>query len=214
MSEISEFIDQFGLEVDASYHEQLTMYCRSLWQYNKQLNLTRHTDLEKFVARDLVDTIEVGKLLAENEQILDVGTGGGVPGLVLKIIRPDLQISCAESVKKKAAALSHIAETANIDVSIFDCRAESLLEDFRFDAVTARAVGPLWKICTWFEGQWISMGRLLAIKGPKWPEEKKEAEERGVLSQVDVTIASEYPAPQSDWKSTILQIKAKRPSDD
>lgn len=209
MTGISDVIQQFGLDIDPSCHEQLTRYCHSVWQYNKQLNLTRHTDFEKFVTRDLMDTWQASKLLKEGEQVMDVGTGGGVPGLVLKIIRPDLHITCAESVKKKAAALASIAETSDIDVGIFDCRAESLLEDFRFDAVTARAVGPLWKICTWFEEHWISMGRLLAIKGPKWPEEKAEAEEKGVLGKVDMEVALEYPTPQTEWKSTILMLWAK-----
>lgn len=209
MESISDFIEQFGLEVDPSCHDQLTLFCHSVWQYNKRLNLTRHTDFEKFVSRDLVDTCQVAKLLKEGEHVLDVGTGGGVPGLVLKIIRPDLQIACAESVKKKALALSEIAESTKLDVEIYDCRAESLLEDFRFDAATARAVGPLWKICSWFEGHWISMGRLLAIKGPKWPEEKAVAEEKGLLTQVDMKIASEYPTPGTEWQSTILKLWAK-----
>lgn len=209
MLEISKFIERFELKIDSSCHEQLSLFCQSVWQYNKQLNLTRHTDFEKFVARDLMDSWQVSLLLKENEQVLDVGTGGGVPGLVLKIIRPDLEITCAESVKKKAAALSQIAESVQIDVDIYDSRAESILEDFRFDAVTARAVGPLWKICTWFEGHWVSMGRLLAIKGPRWPEEKAEAEERGVLGKVDMKVASEYPTPQTDWQSSILKLWAK-----
>ncbi len=209
MVEISELIERFELEIDSACHEQLSVYCHSVWQFNKQLNLTRHTDYEKFVTRDLLDSWQVSLLLKENEEVLDVGTGGGVPGLVLKVIRPDLQITCAESVKKKAAALAQIAEAAQIDVAIYDTRAESLLEDFRFDAVTARAVGPLWKICTWFEGHWVSMGRLLAIKGPKWIEEKAEAEERGVLGQVDMKVVSEYPTPQTEWQSTILKLWAK-----
>ena len=209
MSEISELIDKHNLEIAPECHQQLVTFCHSVWQYNKQLNLTRHTDYEKFVTRDLVDTWQVSRLLKENEQILDVGTGGGVPGLVLKIIRPDLRIACAESVKKKALALSEIASTANIEVEIYDCRAESLLEDFRFDATTARAVGPLWKICSWFNEHWVTMGRLLAIKGPKWPEEKTEAEEKGLLENVQVAVASQYPTPGTDWESTILKLWAK-----
>ena len=209
MSGITEVIEQYELPIEKEYHERLTIFCHSVWQYNKRLNLTRHTDFEKFVTRDLVDTVEVAKLLKPDEIVMDAGTGGGVPGLVLKIIRPDLQVTCAESVKKKAAALNEIAQTAKIDVQIFDCRAETILEDFRFDAVTARAVGPLWKICNWFNGHWISVGRLLAIKGPRWVEEKAEAETRELLQEVDMSVASEYPTPNSEWKSTILKLWAK-----
>ena len=79
MSEISELIEQHKLDIDPQCHPQLVTFCHSVWQYNKQLNLTRHTDYEKFVTRDLVDTWQVSQLLKENEQVLDVGPVGACP---------------------------------------------------------------------------------------------------------------------------------------
>ena len=80
----------------------LEQYCRLLWDWNTKINLTRHTDYQTFVARDLVDSLALAEFLEPGERVLDVGTGGGVPGIVLAIVRPDLAVSLSESVGKKA----------------------------------------------------------------------------------------------------------------
>ena len=59
---------------------QLENYCAHLWDWNRKLNLTRHTDYEKFVTRDLIDSLQLAELLKPGEAVLDVGSGGGVPG--------------------------------------------------------------------------------------------------------------------------------------
>ena len=78
------------------------------------MNLTRHTTLEKFVGRDVVDSYQLGKLLEQGERVLDVGTGGGVPGVVLAILRPDLSVSLCESTQKKARAVEAIVARAGL----------------------------------------------------------------------------------------------------
>ena len=133
-----------------------------------------------------------------------------MPGIVLQIIRPDLEVTLSESVGKKAQALEEICNTIGLGLEIYNCRAEELLSDFRFDYTVARAVGPLSKICTWFAEVWPSVGRLLAIKGPKWVEEKDLAAEKGLLEKVDLRLVAEYPTPGTEWNSVILQLKASR----
>src|SRR5258708_1126004 len=59
---------------------QLDRYCKLLWDWNEKINLTRHTTYEKFVTRDLADTLQLAGLVHPKEEILDVGSGGGVPG--------------------------------------------------------------------------------------------------------------------------------------
>ncbi|MDG1873409.1 MAG: 16S rRNA (guanine(527)-N(7))-methyltransferase RsmG [Mariniblastus sp.] len=210
MASLKKTIEMFELDVDEKVYPQLKHYCQALWEINKEMNLTRHTTYDKFVTRDLLDTIEISKLIPEGKEVLDVGSGGGVPGMVLSIIRPDLKIALTESVGKKAIALGEIAEAVGANVEIYKCRAEELLEDFRYDYTTARAVGPLKKLGTWFAEVWPSLGKLLAIKGPRWIEEKAEADELGVLKNVDIRVVSEYDVPGVDWKSVILQLKASK----
>lgn len=208
MASLQATINQYQFTVPESSYPALKHYCQAVWEINQSLNLTRHTTYEKFVTRDLLDTLELSKLIPEGNEVLDIGSGGGVPGMILAILRPDLQVSLSESVGKKAAALGEIAESLNLPVAIYQARAEELLEDFRFDYCTARAVGPLKKLGTWLSDVWPAAGRLLAVKGPNWIEEKNEAHQAGVLQNVDLRVVSEYAVPGVDWKSVILQLKA------
>jgi 16S rRNA (guanine527-N7)-methyltransferase len=208
MASLKQTIEQYNLSVPEAAYGPLKHYCQHVWDINKSINLTRHTTYEKFVTRDLLDSIELSKLIPEDSEVLDIGSGGGVPGMVLAILRPDLQVTLTDSVGKKAGALGEIAEALDLQIAIYKCRAEDLLEDFRFDYTTARAVGPLKKLGLWFQDCWPSVGKLLAVKGPKWLEEKAAADEEGLLKKVDLRVLSEYAVPGVEWKSVILQIKA------
>jgi len=195
-------------------HDQLAQidrYCALLWDWNSKLNLTRHTDFDTFVSRDVVDSLELAKLLSANEEVLDVGSGGGVPGVLLAVLRPDLDMTMCESMQKKARVLASIASELALPVAVHHCRAEQLLEDLRFDSVVARAVGPLWKILKWFEPYWASIGRLLLIKGPKWVDERAEARERGLLKHLELRRAAVYPLEGTHAESVILQLVRHRP---
>lgn len=185
---------------------RLDDYCRLLWAWNEKLNLTRHTDYEMFVTRDLLDTMQLSALIKSGEEVLDVGAGGGVPGLPLAILRPDVTVSVCDSVVKKSHALDQMVEALNLPVSVFAGRAEDLLEDFRFSTIFARAVGPLWKMLHWFDGRWQNFDRLLAIKGPKWVEERGEARHKGYLRNLELRRLVSYPRPGADHDSVILQV--------
>ena len=107
-----------GIELDEDQVALLDRYARALWNWNEKLNLTRHTDYEKFVSRDVVDSQWLERFLDSAERILDVGTGGGVPGIVLAILRPDLEVSLCESVAKKARAVEDIVKQLGMPVRV------------------------------------------------------------------------------------------------
>ena len=207
--ELNELLQRHQIELPADQVEQLDRYCQLLWQWNERLNLTRHTDYEKFVSRDLVDTLQLSALLEPGQRVLDVGSGGGVPGVVLAILRPDLQVSVCESIGKKAQALDAIVSELHLPVTVYQARAEHLLPDFPFDVLTCRAVGPLWKICKWFAGHWSAFGRLLAIKGPRWVEERGEARHRGLMHGVELRKLATYETPGVGSENVILSLSSK-----
>jgi 16S rRNA (guanine527-N7)-methyltransferase len=188
--------------------ERLDRYCRLLWEWNDKLNLTRHTTWEKFVARDLVDSLQLSQLLEPGQEVLDVGTGGGVPGMVLAILREDLEVSLSDSVQKKARVVQEMVRQLDLPCAVYAERAEKVLEDLRYDVLVARAVGPLWKMCKWFQHHWHDFSYLLAIKGPGWVEERAAARERGLLQQVKLRRVANYPMPGTDSESVILRIEA------
>lgn len=203
---LPQALAQHDLKLLPNQIAQLEHYCQLLWGWNEKLNLTRHTDYGTIVARDVLDTLQLANLLRNGEQVLDVGSGGGVPGVLLAILRTDLEIVLCESVGKKASALTAIVAELNLPVPVYHCRAESLLDDFRFDTLVARAVGPLWKILKWFEADWDTIGRLLLIKGPRWVEERAEARHRGLLAPLDLRRIATYPMVDSSNESVILQL--------
>ncbi len=206
MDDLKSALARHELQLDDRQAALIQRYCEMLWDHNTRINLTRHSDWEQFVTRDLVDTLKLSQLIAPAETVLDIGSGGGVPGLVLAILRPDLRLTLCESVGKKARVLSLMVEQLGLPVEVFDCRAETLLDDFRFSVCIARAVGPLEKLCRWFRGNWYSLGRLLAVKGPRWSEEKAAVEAAGLMKGIRMTVAAEYPIPGQEWNSTIVKI--------
>jgi 16S rRNA (guanine527-N7)-methyltransferase len=203
---LSEALREAGLEFTDPQVELLDRYRAVLWKWNEQLNLTRHTTLEKFVTRDVVDSWELAKLLGNRERVLDIGTGGGVPGLILAICRPDVRVSVCESVQKKAKVVEAIVVELNLPVSVYACRAEEVLELQTFDTLVARGVAALAKILRWVQPHWGAFERLLLIKGRKWVEERGEARHLGLLKKLELRKAAEYLTPRTDAESVILSI--------
>jgi len=195
-----------GIELPDAHVKRLEQYCRLLWEWNTRLNLTRHTDWQKFVARDLVDSLAFAEFLAQKERVLDVGTGGGVPGVVLAIVRPDLAVSLSESVGKRARAVAQIVRRLRLAVPVYEGRAEDLLVDYPQNTLVVRAVAPLVKLLRWFRPRLDRFDRLLVLKGPGWVDERGEARHLGLLKNLAVRKLTSYPLPQRDSESVLLQI--------
>jgi 16S rRNA (guanine527-N7)-methyltransferase len=208
-NELRDALDRHGIDVPATCVDTMNRYCRLVWKLNESINLTRHTTYDLFVTRDVLDACQLAKLLEADEEILDVGTGAGVPGLLIAMLRSDVQVSVCESVGKKAAVVDSIIGELNLPVPVYAERAERVLDDFRFSSITARAVGPTWKILKWFQPHWQSIGRLLLIKGPQWVEERGEARHRGLLADLELRRVTSYPTPGRDADSVILSIRPR-----
>lgn len=202
-------LDRHGLQLPNEQAEQLDRYCRLLWDWNTKLNLTRHTDYEKFVGRDVVDTMAIARHLEAGCRVLDVGTGGGVPGIVLAICRDDLDVSLCESVAKKARVVEQVVAELGILAPVYHQRAEDLLGERAFDSLVARAVAPLPKLLTWFQDRWEAFDRLLVIKGPSWLAERQEARERNLLKGLELHKLEAWPLPGADSESVLLEIRRK-----
>ena len=209
-SSMAEAIERMELQFSSKTVDWLDQYCRLLWDWNTKINLTRHTDYDKFVRRDLLDTVRLAELLKEQEDVLDIGTGGGVPGLVLAIIRPDLQVSVCDSVAKKSRVLQSLVGSLGLHVPVYAVRVQDVLEDMRFHSLTSRAVGSIRQQLNWLMDHWLGFDRLLAIKGPRWTAERGEARHHGLLNGVELRKLSEYVMPGTDSQSVILEFRRER----
>jgi 16S rRNA (guanine527-N7)-methyltransferase len=197
------------IELPQDQIEQLANYCKLLWDWNEKINMTRHNTFELFVARDLIDTLAFAEFLGQGEKVLDVGSGGGVPGVVLSIIRPDLRVTLCESVEKKARVLTDIVKQLKLPTHVYHARAEDLLKKNRYDTLTIRAVARLTKLLGWFKPHWRKFDRILLIKGPKWVDERGEARHLGLMNKLALRRLKSYPMVGTESESVLLQICKK-----
>ncbi|HEV3416026.1 MAG TPA: 16S rRNA (guanine(527)-N(7))-methyltransferase RsmG [Pirellulales bacterium] len=198
-----------GIELPEDQIAQLDRFCLRLWDWNERLNLTRHTDYEKFVRRDVIDAIQLESFLESGDRVLDVGSGGGLPGVLLAVIRPDLAVTLCDSVAKKARALEAIVKEAGLKITVRHAPGQNLLVDGKFETLVVRAVAPMAKLLTWFNPHWDSFGRLLLIKGPSWVEERAAARERRLLQGLRLSKLAAYPLAGTDSESVILEIRPR-----
>jgi len=206
---------RLGIEVPSESTQRLAAYAASLWSWNERLNLTRHTDVEKFVSRDVADAAAICPHLDEGEHVLDVGTGGGVPGVLLAILRPDLRVELSDSVGKRARAVREIVAEVDLAVPVHEGAAQALIATGdgkdRFDTLVVRAVAPLVKLLGWFEPLAERYGRMLVVKGPRWEEEKGEARHKGFVKRVTVRRIAAWPLRGSDNESVLLEVRRRPP---
>jgi 16S rRNA (guanine527-N7)-methyltransferase len=209
VDELASALAAQQIELSPGQVESLDGYRRQLWSWNERMNLTRHTTIDKFVGRDVVDSQELSNLLERGERVLDVGTGGGVPGVILAILRPDLSVSLCDSTQKKARAVEAMVGELGLPIRIFPNRVEEVLEITTFDTLVARALAPLVKVLPWFHDRWDAFDQLLMIKGPSWIEERAAAREAGLMRNLELRNAASYQAPITGAESVILSIQQK-----
>lgn len=204
MEHITQYITQglteLGLlnQVPATAPQVLDRYCSLLLEQNKHMNLTAITTPREAASLHMLDSAAlltcpgvdfVGK------NLLDVGTGAGLPGLPLKILVPTLTVTLLDSLQKRTDWLTSTAAALSLsNIHILCARAEeaahtpSLRE--QFDLVTARAVANLRLLCELCLPFVKVGGHFLAMKGPDWPDEAAEAE--GALAQLGGQVVRTY----------------------
>jgi 16S rRNA (guanine527-N7)-methyltransferase len=179
---------------------QFALYRERLLEWNQRVNLTAVRDAEQVEERHFVDSLNCLLVLPAAQssapalRLLDVGSGGGFPGLPLKLARPDLRLTLLDSVRKKTRFLeSVVAELGLVGVEVLTGRAEDLARAVeyreRFDLVVARALAPLpvlLELCLPF----LQIGgRLIAPRRGDLLAEQEAAEQAARL------LGAEFRAP-------------------
>ena len=175
-------LDAIGASVSEASLAQLGDYLGRLLAMNEQMNLTAIKDPEGAWERHVLDALTLLPLLADvpaGARLVDIGSGGGIPGIPLAITRPDLRVTLIEATQKKASFLSAVSAAIGLsNVSVRAERAESLVHgELRaaFDVVTARAVARLVTLAPLTLPFARPGGLVLLIKGQRAGEELAEA---------------------------------------
>ena len=167
-----------GIILSDELLEQLRAYMDLLIAWNEKFNLTAITEPEEIIAKHFWDSIIPLTLYPGEGKIADVGTGAGFPGLVWKIVRPELSVSLIEPTGKRCTFLKETVNVLHLQgVEIFNVRSEEHVKDRReyYDVVTARAVANLRVLCELCLPLVKTGGSFIAMKGSRGNEELQEA---------------------------------------
>ena len=145
--EINQEVSKLGIKLTDEQLNLLDKYYRLLIEENEKYNLTTITEEKDVYLKHFFDSLTISKAINLNNQyLLDIGTGAGFPGLVLKIVFPDLRIDLLDSTTKKCLFLNKVINSLNLKgINVLNYRAEDYAKKDRekYDIVTSRAVAPL-----------------------------------------------------------------------
>jgi 16S rRNA (guanine527-N7)-methyltransferase len=122
------------------FYPQLSTYLDLLLKWNSRTNLTAIREPEEIVRRHFGESLFAGQNLGSPTTLLDFGSGAGFPGLPIAILRPDINVTLAESQNKKATFLREVIRTLGLHAEVWPARVEAMPESRTFDSVTLRAV--------------------------------------------------------------------------
>ncbi len=160
---------ELGLSLSYAQFEQLLGYLALIQKWNKVYNLTAVRDPQEMLTHHLLDSLTaVAPLLRHTggraTRVLDVGSGGGLPGIVLAICRPEIDVRCVDTVAKKAAFIQQVAATLKLpNLHGIHARVESLTGPF--DVICCRAFAALPDFVNWSRGALAGRGVWMAMKG-------------------------------------------------
>jgi len=156
-----------GLDLDDTARRKLLAYLDLLEKWNRAHNLTSIRERSRMLSHHLLDSLAVLPHLPSRTgvRLIDVGSGGGLPGIPLAVARPDWQVTLLDSSRKKAAFLSQVAAELRLaNVEVVAARAEEFVPDAAFDVVIARALSDLVRFVALARHLLAREGALVAMK--------------------------------------------------
>jgi 16S rRNA (guanine527-N7)-methyltransferase len=184
MERLDSAANEMGIDLDESQLDVLWRYGVMLRERNEHVNLTSVDSPEGILSIHMLDSLSIAMDLGAAERLIDVGTGGGFPGIPLAVACPERKFMLIDGTQKK---IRFVAESiAALDIRNAEAlaeRAESFQGEKNFDVVISRAVGPLADFVRNSGPLAAPGGRLLAMKG-KLPEDELRAMPRGWTTQV------------------------------
>ena len=195
-------LQQMQIELSAEQQQKLLDYVALLLKWNSTYNLTALRQEDQMLSHHVLDSLTLLPYLDGINNLIDVGSGGGMPGIPTAICRPDIQITLLDSNSKKTSFLSQaVIELGLSNVKVITGRVEAA-EGIQFDAITSRAFAELRDFVTLTPQLLRDNGRWLAMKGVHPYEEIAQLPEDVHVTQVDKLIV---PSLEAERHMVIIQ---------
>lgn len=199
------------LNITLTSHQQfqLNKFYQLLIEWNKKINLTRITQEEDVYLKHFYDSLTIVKAvdLSKKETLCDVGSGAGFPGIVLKIVFPNLKVTLIDSLQKRVNYLNSIIKELDLtDIEAIHSRGEDYKQ--KFDIVTARAVANIEKLLTYTMHLVSKEGMFIAMKGNIDDELTKSVIEK-INKKYDLVTVNRFYLPKEKSNRSLVIIKNK-----
>lgn len=150
------------------HKEKIYQFVNKAIQFNKHHNIFQRTSAEEVLKKDVEESLQINSHISKQDTILDIGSGGGFPGIVIAISNPKTQTHLVESNQKKAYFLKQIKHDLFLDnLIVHNQRIESRNNLGEFSLITARAFATIEKILTLSENNLLQSGKYVLFKGTK-----------------------------------------------
>ncbi len=210
---LKKHAEGYGIEIDDSLSQKLTIYADLLREWNEKINLTAILDDEGIAVKHFLDCLLVCKYACfkKGQKVIDVGTGAGFPGLVIAAANPDVQVTLLDSTGKKLKAVEDIARNMGVEnVEIVHMRAEDAGKkpEFReqYDFSTARAVAEL-RVLLEYTLPFVKVnGSFLSLKGASALQEIDDAQSSLRTLGGKIQDKFQFSLPGGD-KRAIISVK-------
>ena len=183
---LADGVKELKLHLYPSQHEQLLDYLALLFKWNKVYNLTSVRDPMQMMTHHLLDSLAAVPAFGAAHNVLDVGAGGGLPGMVLAIACPEMNVAMIDTVHKKTAFLTQVrAELELANVAVHTMRVEQLEVSDKFDVITSRAFADLSDFVNWSGHLLAEGGQFIALKGTAPLEEQKRLPKQWKVTKLE-----------------------------
>lgn len=182
-----------GLALQQEQVHRMAIHAAELLAWNEFANLTAITDPKELAEKQFLDVVALPEVVPLAARVLDIGSGGGFPGIPLKVLRSDLEIMLIDGRRKKVSFLKHVIRLLGLKgVATRQVRAEDMAGEIRngvglFDVVVSKAVGDLGTLLRLSEPLLERSGMLIAMKGASVAEELEAARDEKALAGFDVS---------------------------
>ena len=166
-------VKKFGIKLDEEQIKKFELYLKELNEWNKRINITSIRDDYEIIIKHFIDSLFPIKYINPEAKLLDLGSGGGFPGIPLKIYEPNLKLFLVDSSKKKVYFLKHMVRSLSLSGGkVINKRGEELPSlNERYDFIISRSFSKLDKFLRISNRVLDERGKIIAMKGPNYQKE-------------------------------------------
>ena len=181
---------QLGAELTQSQYDSLVRYTQLVRDWNQRINLVSRRDTGRILSYHIIDSLAVQRLIPQGARVCDIGTGAGLPGIPVALVRPDVKMFLIESSQKKSRFLqTAVAELGLGNVEVLNERAESL-PGLDCDTILSRLAGPLRDVVQYARPHRKPKGTIVLYKTRDSAEELRKAGR--VLARHKLRVTGSY----------------------